>query len=556
MAQSIPFARTTLYQPSLTVADLLLRSGQDQAEAERRRGDISAQLWGNLGNTIARVPEQIQQIKTQQIQQKGLETRNALESAQLSDVTAGQKFRTDLSDVLKNTPQVDEDGVSVWNVKDIANQLAEKGHGAYTGDVVKSLGGLNDSFRAERAAKLAVVQRGAQEVARAGNDPVFANHFLDQLEKNSTYDAATVAKYREFINADPANVAKLTSALGGAPQTAVVPQGATVIDKNTNQPVFEGKPKPPTLEELALKAAGGNPVVAMQILKPGPKASIEEEWLARDRRLAVAKNGGQPLNDDQLKAVDTRSMQEYAQSKADPEVRAAALAQKAIAASLAQMQLGMMPTKEQAIDVAKDVVEHRIAPEQLASLFSTRGKEGLAFKLNVASEAKKLDPSFNWEQASSEYQLAKSTGFQNTVRYMDSALESIPRLEKTAAALGNGQFRTLNALANAGKSQFNDTDLKRFKTDALLVGDEIAKILSGGGTGSATSDAKLKQATDIIGTTDSVPAIAAAMDEVRALMGNRRRALTRGTYMEGSAAVKPSSGEVWVRDKDGKLVKQ
>lgn len=543
---SVPYARTSVFQPSLTVADLLLKSGQDQAEAERRRGEIAAQMWTGLGNTIAQIPNQIAQQKNQAIQQEGQKTRNALETAQLGDVQNAQRFKSDLGDVLKNTPQVDEDGVSVWNLKDIASQLADKGHGAYTGDVVKSLGGLNDSFRAERAAKLAVVQRGAQEVARAGNDPTLASHFLDLLEKNGTYPKETVAQYRQFIEADPANVAKLTAALSGPVKGEVVPQGATVIDPNTNQPVFQGTPKPPTETELALKAAGGDTTAqgAMKILKPGAKSSIEEEWLARDRRLAIAQNGGQPLSDAQQKTVDTKSMQEYAQSKADPEVRAAALAQKAIAASLAQMQIGMMPTKEQAIDIAKDLVEHRIAPEQLASLFSTRGKEGLAFKLNVASEAKKLDPSFNFEQASSEYQLAKSAGFQNTVRYMDSAIESIPRLLDNVSKLGRGNFRTWNEVANATANQFNSTDLKRVKTDALLVGDEVAKILSGGGTGSATSDAKLKQATDIIGLSDSVPAIGAAMEEINALLGNRRRALTRGTYMEGTSAVKPKTGTV------------
>jgi len=205
------------------------------------------------------------------------------------------------------------------------------------------------------------------------------------------------------------------------------------------------------------------------------------------------------------------------------------------------MQMDQMPTKEHAASVAEDLINHRLAPEQLASLFSTRGKEGLAFKLHVTSEARKLDPSFNFEEASANYGLVKSAGFQNTVRYMDSVLESIPRLQETATKLGNGRFRTWNAVKNATANQFNSTDLKRFKTDAMLVGDEVAKILQGGGSGSATSDAKLKQAQEIFSTSDSVPAIAAAVEEVNALIGNRRRALTRGTYMEGQAPQTPAA---------------
>ncbi len=60
-----------------------------------------------------------------------------------------------------------------------------------------------------------------------------------------------------------------------------------------------------------------------------------------------------------------------------------------------------------------------------------------------------------------------------------------------------------------GENQFNNIDLKKFQTDKVLVGDEIAKILQGGGTGSGTSDAKLKQAADLVKESDSPAAIRA-----------------------------------------------
>lgn len=240
-------------------------------------------------------------------------------------------------------------------------------------------------------------------------------------------------------------------------------------------------------------------------------------------------------------AEKSEALGAFKAANADQEVRAAALAQKNIAEALAKIKEGQQPTNDDAKTVADDLVNHRQSPSQVKLMFGTRGVEGQQFMLKVNTAAKAIDPNFNYEEAESGYQLAKSPSFQNTVRYMDSALESIPRLEQNATKLGNGSFRTLTQIANAAKNQFNDTDLKAFKTDALLVGDEIAKILSGGGTGSATSDAKLKQATDIIGTSDSVPAIASAMNEVKALMGNRRRALTRGTYMEGASAAKDAT---------------
>jgi hypothetical protein len=83
----------------------------------------------------------------------------------------------------------------------------------------------------------------------------------------------------------------------------------------------------------------------------------------------------------------------------------------------------------------------------------------------------------------------------------------------------------------------------------LIVGDEVAKILQGGGTGSATSDAKLRQAGDILSAADSPKSIAAALKEISTLIGYRRTALTRGTYMESkagpptAAATAPTIGE-------------
>jgi len=108
-----------------------------------------------------------------------------------------------------------------------------------------------------------------------------------------------------------------------------------------------------------------------------------------------------------------------------------------------------------------------------------------------------------------------------------------------AKKLDNGKVRSINALVSAGKNQFNDIDLKRFQTDATLVADEIAKILQGGGTGAGTSDAKLQQAGNILKTSDSPAAIAAALGDVQQLIGFRRKALTRGTYLENA---QPGSG--------------
>jgi len=257
----------------------------------------------------------------------------------------------------------------------------------------------------------------------------------------------------------------------------------------------------------------------------------------------------EPTADEQL------AMQAQAKKLgADPAMAEIAKANAELRNSLMQLQLGQQPTKEDAVPVAKQLVEHKMAPSQL-SLFGGFGTAGQAFKRMVLLEAQKLDPNFNMEESESTYQLVKSPGFQNTVRYMDSVQESMPQLQKNADALANGNFRSLNAIKNYGRAQTNNVDLAKFNTDRILVADEVAKILQGGGTGSGTSDAKLNQAASILRESDSPKAIAATLKEVNTLIDFRKRALTRGTYLDKPApSTTPSGGDVvYARDPNGKL---
>jgi len=266
---------------------------------------------------------------------------------------------------------------------------------------------------------------------------------------------------------------------------------------------------------------------------------------------AWASSHGKKVSD----LLPGEKIQAFREFKQDPEAKAAADASRALSDSLKQLQLQQQPTQDQAQQVAQDLVAHRIAPEQLSSMFGGFGAAGQNFKRMVYGAAKKLDPEFDFERSAAEYGLVKSPQFQNTVRYMDSVNESIPLVIQRANELANGNVRFVNGLANMGKDQLNDQKLKKFQTDALLVADEIAKILQGGGTGNGTSDAKLSQAAQIIKSTDSPGAIAAGLSDVQQLLGFRRKALTRGTYMENAAtpaATPPAQSAGYVRTAVGK----
>jgi hypothetical protein len=158
----------------------------------------------------------------------------------------------------------------------VAKQLAAAGQDPAI--AVDHLGKLNDAFRSEKSAKLALIKTGAAGVAAAGNDPALAAHFLDQLEKNGSYPKDQIQQFRDLIDADPANVAKLTAYLMGPQKPMEVPAGGSLVDPVTHQTVFSA-PEKPTEAGLALDAAKGNPeaVKAMSMLKP-PKALQSVRW--------------------------------------------------------------------------------------------------------------------------------------------------------------------------------------------------------------------------------------------------------------------------------------
>lgn len=193
---------------------------------------------------------------------------------------------------------------------------------------------------------------------------------------------------------------------------------------------------------------------------------------------------------------------------------------------------GMSPA-ERVESAADDIINNRMAPSQLATFFTGMGKESASqLRSLVMQRIKQKDPNFNFQVAEANYKYASSNGVQASTRFMTSVQESMPLLLERAKTLQNGNVRFINDLTNMGKNQFNNVDLKRFKVDVTLVADEVAKILQGGGTGNATSDAKLKQATDLLSTSDSPAAIAGALEDINTLIGFRKKAQTEGTFLD------------------------
>lgn len=73
MTLTVPYASRRMYEPDGSIAELVRRSGQAQAEGIRRGGDISANMWGNLGQIGSRAVSDYAQQRAQQAEQKRMD---------------------------------------------------------------------------------------------------------------------------------------------------------------------------------------------------------------------------------------------------------------------------------------------------------------------------------------------------------------------------------------------------------------------------------------------------------------------------------------------------
>ncbi len=177
------------------------------------------------------------------------------------------------------------------------------------------------------------------------------------------------------------------------------------------------------------------------------------------------------------------------------------------------------------------LVEGTIDPSQLSKRGSTYGAT-----LEAANRysLEKTGKPFDIAQASSDYKFATSPQTQNTLRYLNSLTGSDNKSGNLGAlvAMSDGISRTnfpaLNKTQQWANLESGDPNIAAYKGAITEVADQVAKILQGGGTGSGTSDAKLKQAQDLFNVGFSKDQVKSTADTLRNLLGNRKAEMIGG----------------------------
>lgn len=506
---------------------------------------------GNAQNTMALAQQRMMQVKNQQALQAGQEQANKV----IASIPRNEDGTYDIGELSKRLAA--------------ANVPVDQQEG-----LLKSFEGVSNSITSYNTAK-------RDHLADLANTILSAHKQGQPITAQAVQMGAAAARQAGIATDD--DVAKINQALAGgtdpeqllntikgasskynkAPKFGTAAAGSVIYDENTGQPVSQVPGQQKTEAELAADAATlGTPNQtktaqqskdALAMLRGAkPQDQYQTFKDAYVKKLLGPDGKWEDLSADQQLAVDAA----YTKSKIDPTTAALAQSNAEIRNLLLKNQLGQEPTKDDAQAAAKAILEHRLAPSQ-AQLLGGMGNANM-FKRMVILEAMKEDPSFNWEQAESDYQFGKSPALQGMVRFIDETSQSIPRLVASADQLANSKVRFANGLQNMSKEQLNNPQLRQFQVDALAVSDGVAKALQGGGTGSGTSDRKLDQAQKLIRETDDPEVVKSAVQEIHELLKIRRTNLTRGTYMatpEGAApkTVKAPNGETYT---DGQIVTQ
>lgn len=203
-------------------------------------------------------------------------------------------------------------------------------------------------------------------------------------------------------------------------------------------------------------------------------------------------------------------------------------------ASAETKQLGM--TSEAATDTAQQLVSGNMDPSQLSKR-ATKGSDSYNAILSKANELsmQQTGKPFDVEKASRDYKFASNTGTQNTLRYLNSLTGAhgkpgnLDTLVDMSNKINRTQFPALNNAAVWARLQTGDPAMAAYHAAVTEVADQTAKILQGG-SGSGTSDAKLKEAQGLFAKGFTKQQIAEVASTLRTMLGNRKREMVGDNF--------------------------
>lgn len=281
MAGPTPYAPRERYTNPYagTLAELIGRSGQNQAEGIRRGGEISGQMYANLGNTISgTLGAMLKERQEAPIRKMQLDTAQlGLDAAKRTDLdasrqrSAGGAIETVLRSAAVTDPQT---GVATYDRAKLQAGLAEVGIGqAEFAKYQPVLDASDAAIATVKKAHVEAIQNSARLVDLAGNDPtVFAAEIRRGIA-NKLFTEQEAQPYLDAAQRDPAHIATITAKmLGKDPNAGAYTLNPGDVRIGPNGQTLATNPKP----------------------EDGPKAG-DYEWVSRGGKpIQITKGTAQP----------------------------------------------------------------------------------------------------------------------------------------------------------------------------------------------------------------------------------------------------------------------
>jgi hypothetical protein len=225
---------------------------------------------------------------------------------------------------------------------------------------------------------------------------------------------------------------------------------------------------------------------------------------------------------------------------------------KAAVATAAQGEQGIQT-------LAQMVIKNQVAPQELPGF----GKQ----RAQVLAAVHKIDPNYNAAQMDRAYHYANEPSTQNTLNYLqsltgpDDKSGNLGIVIQMSNALPRGKYPPINNAKQWAKLQTGNPQIAQYYAAITESADQVAKIMQGGGTGSGTSDAKMRQALNLFNHGFTSAQMSSVASTLRELLANRKAAMIRSNpFLEqqfgakaGKNAGPPSGADVQVPGPGGKL---
>lgn len=203
---------------------------------------------------------------------------------------------------------------------------------------------------------------------------------------------------------------------------------------------------------------------------------------------------------------------------------------------------------------AQQLVEGTADPANLSKRSKTY--DATLAAANAYSLAKYGKP-FDLAKAAGDYKFATNTNTYNTLNFLnsltgrDNKSGNLGTVVTLSNNLGQSKFPALNDAEQWAKISAGNPQITAYRAALTETSDQIAKILQGGGSGSGTSDAKLKQAGDLLNKNFNAAEIKETADTLRTLLANRKQEIIgdnrylqswHGTPAAATAPAAPANG--------------